>query len=165
MISSVTSSSIPDPGLAALRPTAEELGKKREATPAVAATPTVNGGEGNSSVVQLSSEAVRLASQSSVKPESALASAAPSAAEPASAKANSATSASTSAPSSPSAVKKYADADANQDGRVSVLEARAYDFAHPTIPKPQQDGDLPPARAANADVKAYEAVARSGRSL
>ncbi|MBB4843903.1 hypothetical protein HNP55_002426 [Paucibacter oligotrophus] len=134
MISSVTSSSVPDPGLAALRPTAEDLSKKRDASAAPASAP-VGSGDSDSAVVQLSSEAVRLSGQASDKPAAA------------------------------TSVKKYADADANQDGRVSVLEARAYDFAHPTIPKPERDGDQPPARSAMADVKAYEAVARAGRSV
>lgn len=146
MISSVTSSSVPDPGLAALRPAAEDLSKKRDAGAAPAPAPVGGGsGDSDSAVVQLSSEAVRLSGQASDKPALAA---------PVTASATAATS-----------VKKYADADANQDGRVSVLEARAYDFAHPTIPKPERDGDLPPARSALADVKAYEAVARSGRSV
>ncbi|MBY0236040.1 MAG: hypothetical protein K2W93_13750, partial [Burkholderiaceae bacterium] len=60
--------------------------------------------------------------------------------------------------------KRFKDADSNQDGRVSNLEARAYDFKHPSIPAPQLDGDVALNRSASADVKAYEAVARSGKS-
>ncbi|RQO62018.1 hypothetical protein DBR47_05810 [Paucibacter sp. KBW04] len=124
-----------------MRPTAEDLSKKRDASAGTALPAAASNSDSNSAVVQISSEAVRLSEHASVSNASSKTSAAP------------------------TTVKKYADADANQDGRVSVLEARAYDFAHPTIPKPERDGDQPPARSAMADVKAYEAVARSGRSV
>jgi len=153
MISPVSSSTSSDPGLAALRPAPDDVNKKRDSASATTMSSATGASASNSAVVQLSSEAVRLSSQATTGSAVAPAPSNPGAASQAAGTGK--------ATSSLAAVKKYADADTNHDGRVSVLEARAYDFAHPSIPKPEQDDDPPSARPANSDVKAYEEVARS----
>lgn len=65
-----------------------------------------------------------------------------------------------------SAVSEFDEADANQDGTVNVLERRAFDFMHPTLARyPHSDEETPVQKTVAAELKAYEAVARSGRNL
>lgn len=61
---------------------------------------------------------------------------------------------------------EFDEADANQDGTVNVLERRAFDFMHPTLARyPRSDDDTPAQKTVAAELKAYEAVARSGGNL
>lgn len=65
-----------------------------------------------------------------------------------------------------SAISEFDEADANQDGTVNVLERRAFDFMHPTLARyPRSDDETPAQKTVAAELKAYEAVARSGRHL
>ncbi|MCV2370911.1 hypothetical protein [Roseateles oligotrophus] len=63
------------------------------------------------------------------------------------------------------AASEFDEADANQDGTVNVLEKRAFDFMHPTLARYPGANDEPSQRTIAAELKAYEAVARSGREL
>lgn len=61
---------------------------------------------------------------------------------------------------------EFDEADANQDGTVNVLEQRAYDFMHPTLERyPGEPDETPAQKTVATELKAYEAVARSGRNL
>lgn len=60
---------------------------------------------------------------------------------------------------------EFDEADANQDGTVNVLERRAFDFMHPTLARYPGSADEQTPRTVAAELKAYEAVARSGRNL
>jgi hypothetical protein len=60
---------------------------------------------------------------------------------------------------------EFDEADANQDGTVNVLERRAFDFMHPTLKRYPGSTDEQTPRTVAAELKAYEAVARSGRNL
>ncbi|MCV2353909.1 hypothetical protein LNV09_06980 [Paucibacter sp. B2R-40] len=60
---------------------------------------------------------------------------------------------------------EFDEADANQDGTVNVLERRAFDFMHPTLARYPGSADEQSSRTVAAELKAYEAVARSGRNL
>ncbi len=60
---------------------------------------------------------------------------------------------------------QFDEADANQDGTVNVLEKRAFDFMHPTLERYPGANEDPSQRTIAAELKAYEAVARSGRTL
>lgn len=174
MIASISNSS--DPVGLALRPTLEDLSKRRDLQSSLPAQPTnaASATDTGSAVVAISSEGARRAAQADAQPAAKPSKPPP---EPAfsetpvsTAVANAINAAPAPAPSTvdstntTGSVKRFKDADSNQDGRVSVLEARAYDFKHPSIPAPQLDGDVAVNRSASADVKAYEAVARSGKS-
>lgn len=69
------------------------------------------------------------------------------------------------APSELSILNEFDEADANQDGTVNVLEKRAFDFMHPTLARYPGDPEDSAQRTVAAELKAYEAVARSGRNL
>jgi len=174
MIASISNSS--DSVGLAQRPALEELSKRRElqASPPTPAPSAASAADTGSAVVEISREGARRAAQADAQPEAKPRKPPP---EPAfsetpvsTAVANAINAAPAPAPSAAdststtSSVKRFKDADSNQDGRVSNLEARAYDFKHPSIPAPQLDGDVAVNRSASADVKAYEAVARSGKN-
>ncbi|MDC8786020.1 hypothetical protein [Roseateles koreensis] len=156
-----------------VRPAVDESIRRRDTAPATA--PSAEGN--NSAVVEISSEGARRAAQA-IKAQSAGATAtdssdAASASAASSGQAIQVSAATASAASATTATnntsstggsKQYQDADTNHDGVVSVLEARAYDFKHPSIPAPDFGGAPAKGRSANAEVKVYEALARAGQS-
>ncbi|MDC8771328.1 hypothetical protein [Roseateles albus] len=157
------------------RPSGEESLKRRE-TPQPMTAATV---EQDSAVVEISSEGARWAQAKTQMPaersEPALAPQAAAnneAAEKATASASAQPAASaTQKSASPakqgatSETDQFDEADANQDGTVNVLERRAYDFMHPTLARYPGSADEQTPRTVAAELKAYEAVARSGRNL
>lgn len=64
---------------------------------------------------------------------------------------------------------QFEDADANQDGTIDVMERKIYDFSYPTLDgkaSSAAESSLEASRRQNlAELRAYEAVARSGRSF
>lgn len=64
---------------------------------------------------------------------------------------------------------QFEDADANQDGTVDVMERKIYDFAYPTLDGKKAASAESSAEAVRrqnlAELRAYEAVARSGRNV
>lgn len=59
--------------------------------------------------------------------------------------------------------KLYRDADANQDGMVSVLESSAYNFINPSLPSPERLDELAGNGTAVTELQAYVSVASAGR--
>jgi hypothetical protein len=124
------------------RPSGDEALRRAEAPKP--ANLTTN--ETDSAVVEISSQGASLAAAPA--PAAPVAAAAPKQA----------------AASAASTVSEFDEADANQDGTVNVLERRAFDFMHPTLARyPRADDETPPQKTVAAELKAYEAVARSGR--
>lgn len=64
---------------------------------------------------------------------------------------------------------QFEDADANQDGTIDVMERKIYDFAYPTLDgkaASTAESSSEASRRQNlAELRAYEAVARSGRNV
>ncbi|PND36298.1 hypothetical protein C1O66_21580 [Paucibacter aquatile] len=64
---------------------------------------------------------------------------------------------------------QFEDADTNQDGTIDVMERKIYDFSYPTLDgkaSSAAESSLEASRRQNlAELRAYEAVARSGRNL
>jgi hypothetical protein len=135
------------------RPTGEDTVKRVDAPRPTASPAQLPAAETEeSAVVEISSQGASLA---------AAAAAPPAAAPPAPKSA----AASASAVSDASDASEFDEADANQDGTVNVLERRAYDFMHPTLARYPGSADEKASaqKTVAAELKAYEAVARSGR--
>lgn len=154
MVTSVTSTNVASASATvsalAPRPHADDVAKRQDAANKPAA-------EEDSTVVQISQQAAKLAEQA-VASQPAQAPAAPS--KPA---ADAAVKTENSAASKPDAA--FEPADGNKDGSVTEFEKQAYDFKHPkTLAELIAEEKAAAANGAGAGVKAYEDVARSGRT-
>lgn len=131
------------------RPHADEALKRQEAALNKPAT------EDDTTVVQISQQGAKLAEQAVASPPAKTAPAQPAAAAAASAQASSS--------SKPDAA--FEPADGNKDGSVTEFEQQAYDFKHPkSLAELIAEEKAAAANGASAGLKAYEEVARSGRS-
>lgn len=139
-------SAVVDKPTATARPGGEETTRRPDAPrPAHLPAPLPAAETEDSAVVEISSQGASLAAVPA--PAAPAASAAPKQA-------------------AASAINEFDEADANQDGTVNVLEQRAFDFLHPTLARyPRSNEETPAQKTVAAELKAYEAVARSGRNL
>lgn len=70
----------------------------------------------------------------------------------------------TVAPRPPKPDLAYEAADTDKDGKISSYEQQSYNFRHPEAIKARLN-EAEISRAASAELKAYEEVARTGRNL
>jgi len=130
------------------RPHADEALKRQEAALNKPAT------EDDTTVVQISQQGAKLAEQAVASQPAKTIPARPAAEAAASAQASS---------SKPDAA--FEPADGNKDGSVTEFEQQAYDFKHPkSLAELIAEEKAAAANSASAGLKAYEEVARSGRS-
>jgi len=161
MVTSIPSTSAANPAAAASAPTqrphADEALKRQEA-----ATHNKPATEDDTTVVQISQQGAKLAEQAVAGQPAKTAPARP-AAETGASGATGATGTAAQASSKPEAA--FEPADGNKDGRVTEFEQQAYDFKHPkSLAELIAEEKAAAANGLSAGLKAYEEVARSGRS-
>jgi|GEM_PF-973347 len=168
MVTSIPSTSAANPAAAAAsaptqRPHADEALKRQEA-----ATHNKSATEDDTTVVQISQQGAKLAEQAVAGQPAKTAPAQP-AAEIGTTGATGATGATgvngTAAQASNKPEAAFEPADGNKDGRVTEFEQQAYDFKHPkSLAELIAEEKAAAANGLSAGLKAYEEVARSGRS-
>ncbi|MEJ5999231.1 hypothetical protein [Paucibacter soli] len=154
MVTSIPSTSVATVSTASSaltqRPHTDEALKRQEA--AITNKPAT---DEDTTVVQISQQGAKLAEQAVASQPAKTAPAQPSAEAGASAQASS--------NSKPEAA--FEPADGNKDGSVTEFEQQAYDFKHPkSLAELIAEEKAAAANGLNVGLKAYEEVARSGRS-
>jgi len=163
MVTSIPSTSAANPAAAASAPTqrphADEALKRQEA-----ATHNKPATEDDTTVVQISQQGAKLAEQAVAGQPAKTAPAQP-AAETGATGATGVNGTAAQASSSNKPEAAFEPADGNKDGRVTEFEQQAYDFKHPkSLAELIAEEKAAAANGLSAGLKAYEEVARSGRS-